>query len=324
MIIYDTKENFIEQVNQDTKELENYKNSYNRKIELYTIYLNSVDFLADKCGEDENGIINYKDKITKKLDVFRTQILEVDEALKNLKEFLVVNENSEKHYRVNNEITQYNIKYMKIKDNFINNSIYEESIMLDYIKNQTNVVQHNYNEAIKTYNICEDETIVNNDTLLISETQNKVILPYTSKEINDILNDEKNNYQSVNEVIENIFTRPFSDYKVQFISRYSETMKLAKDKEKCGLTEAINLSIEMMKKKYLHPAIITACRNLDELDVYLDCLDKNELDDFKIFKIKYELHPVVVKTKDDIHAKTSFWTKLWKLLKKDSSKEVQS
>ena len=53
-----------------------------------------------------------------------------------------------------------------------------------------------------------------------------------------------------------------------------------------------------MKKRFLHPAIISACRNLNELDVYIDCLDKNELDDFKIFKIKYELYPMVVKQKN--------------------------
>ena len=57
------------------------------------------------------------------------------------------------------------------------------------------------------------------------------------------------------------------------------------------------MSIEMFGKKYLHPAIIAACRTLDELDVYLDCLDKNEVDDFKIFKIKYEVYPVKVKEK---------------------------
>ena len=50
-----------------------------------------------------------------------------------------------------------------------------------------------------------------------------------------------------------------------------------------------------MKKRFLHPAIISACRSLDELDVYLDCLEKNEVDDFKIFKIEYELHPILVK-----------------------------
>ena len=52
----------------------------------------------------------------------------------------------------------------------------------------------------------------------------------------------------------------------------------------------------MMRKNLLHPAIISACRTLNELDVYLDCLDKNELEDFKIFNVKYELYPMVVKS----------------------------
>ena len=76
----------------------------------------------------------------------------------------------------------------------------------------------------------------------------------------------------------------------------------------CNLTEAIALSIELMGKRYLYPAIISACRNLDELDVYLDCLEKNELDDFKIFKIKYELHPLVIKQENDLFIKTNYWT----------------
>jgi hypothetical protein len=45
----------------------------------------------------------------------------------------------------------------------------------------------------------------------------------------------------------------------------------------------------------LHPAIITACKSIDELDIYLSCLEDNQLDDFKIFDIKYEILPKVVK-----------------------------
>ena len=51
----------------------------------------------------------------------------------------------------------------------------------------------------------------------------------------------------------------------------------------------------MMKIRFLHPAIISACRSINELDVYLDCLEKNELEDFKIFNIKYELYPILAK-----------------------------
>ena len=73
-------------------------------------------------------------------------------------------------------------------------------------------------------------------------------------------------------------------------------MKLARDRENYSFIDAVAIATEMMKKRFLHPAIISACRNLNELDVYLDCLDKNELEDFKIFNVKYELYPMVVKS----------------------------
>ena len=111
---------------------------------------------------------------------------------------------------------------------------------------------------------------------MISERLNKVILPYTTKEIKEILKND-NNYKTSKQVIKKLYTRSFSDFKFQFLSRYKETMKLAREREKFILTDSIALALEMMGKRFLHPAIISACRTLNELDVYLDCLDKNEL-----------------------------------------------
>ena len=42
----------------------------------------------------------------------------------------------------------------------------------------------------------------------------------------------------------------------------------------------------------LHPAIITACNSLNELDIYLACLEDDTLEDFKFFSIKYEIAPI--------------------------------
>ena len=44
----------------------------------------------------------------------------------------------------------------------------------------------------------------------------------------------------------------------------------------------------------MYPAIITACKSLNELDIYLDCLQENELSDFDCFEIKFELAPKVI------------------------------
>lgn len=53
-----------------------------------------------------------------------------------------------------------------------------------------------------------------------------------------------------------------------------------------------------MFKSNLHPAIIAACRNLEELDFYLDCLEGNNLKDFNAFEIRFEYAPTV-KNNDD-------------------------
>ena len=151
-----------------------------------------------------------------------------------------------------------------------------------------------YNNKIEE-NKTNDIQLKNNNTLLISEKSGKVVLPYRAEDVLSILKNENNIYNTTDDVIKDKFTRDFSDYRIQFASRYIETMKLAREREKYNFIDSIVISIEMMKKRFLHPAIISACRSLNELDVYLDCLDKNELEDFKIFKIKYELYPVAIK-----------------------------
>ena len=62
-------------------------------------------------------------------------------------------------------------------------------------------------------------------------------------------------------------------------------------KENQPISKALDLGLELMFKHELNPIIISACRNLDELDIYLDCLDKNELFDFNCFNIKFEVTP---------------------------------
>ena len=144
------------------------------------------------------------------------------------------------------------------------------------------------------------QKIKSNSNLIISEILGKVILPYRGEEIQEILNNPNNEYTDAYQVIEEKFTRPLSDYKFQSAARYTETAKLAKNIEHFSALDTVAIATEVMTKRYLHPAIITACRSLDELDVYLDCLEKGEVDEFEIFNIKYELYPTVVKNKFEL------------------------
>ena len=64
-----------------------------------------------------------------------------------------------------------------------------------------------------------------------------------------------------------------------------------KNKEKKSKKQAVLLGLELMFEFNLHPAIITACQNLEQLDIYLDCLEDNELEKFSCFKVIYKVLP---------------------------------
>lgn len=145
------------------------------------------------------------------------------------------------------------------------------------------------NEA-QNNTLLNDDEITDNDTLIISDSSQKVILPYTIEDLEKKLKKNKK-YKSLLDVIVNEYTLPLETFKNPVKSRFKEAFQLIKKKEHGSLTEAIGLGFELMFQSDLNPAVIAACRDLDELDIYLDCLDDNELDKFSCFKIEYNVKP---------------------------------
>lgn len=135
-----------------------------------------------------------------------------------------------------------------------------------------------------------DEGPKDNDTLLISETQSKVVLPYKISDIEKFL-DKNKKYKTIQEVIDGEYTFPIDKYKNSSKSRFKEAYNLMRKKEKASVFDSLSLATEVIFNSSLNPAVITACNNLDQLDVYLDCLSSNELDKFNYFKVKYEIMP---------------------------------
>ena len=345
MLFYNDKKN-KEEILQESKELEDYRNSYSKKIELSNLYKYNMNIF-------KNGL--NKEEIENKIRIFQEQINIINYNLELVQEWTKEAEKNE-YIKIDKDILyNYTQDYKQIKKNYISNSIYEEKITADYIdglmnelaitnkkkkerntfkidideiikdintnivkinstdeKNLLDIGENNTNnsnsnvDSVKTSDTTEeDNKLKNNDTLLISENIGKVILPYTVEEVLEIFDNDKDKYSSPEDVIENVFTRDLSDYKVQFISRYKETMKLAREKENYNFFDSLTLATEMMKIRFLHPAIISACKSITELDVYLDCLEKNELEDFRIFNIKYELYPVLSNNKDNVYKNTN-------------------
>ena len=138
------------------------------------------------------------------------------------------------------------------------------------------------------------------NTLVISETSKKVILPYDLSILKKKLENSNNNYSSIDEIIKKEYTLPISKYKNPFISRFKEGYNLMRKKERSSMIEALQLGFELMFNYNLHPAIISACRNLDELDIYLDYLDSGEINKFKCFNILFKIPPTVGKAKHQL------------------------
>lgn len=147
------------------------------------------------------------------------------------------------------------------------------------------------NTASKSLNTLKE------NTLIISDKDKKVILPYKFSEVQELLDTHKEKYNSFEDIINDLYTVPLDMYKNSSLSRFKEAFNLIKNKEKGSLKDAFDLGFELFFNSNLNPAIITACRDLDELDIYLSCLDDNELDKFKCFDIVYEYLPAVIKTK---------------------------
>lgn len=136
------------------------------------------------------------------------------------------------------------------------------------------------------------------NALVISEKDGYVTFPYTISELKKILKNNPTKYNSLSDIVHALYTKPLSSYRFSALSRFKEAYKLIIDKEKGTKKQALSLATELFSNYNLHPAIISACKNLNELDVYLSCLEYSELEDFHFFKIIYEAVPVVIKKKE--------------------------
>lgn len=137
-----------------------------------------------------------------------------------------------------------------------------------------------------------------NNCLIISDEDEKVYLPYSFEEVDKRFNAYSHKYESITDLIEKEYIKPASFYKSPFKARFREAYKLMRRKQHGSIGAALALGIELAFETHLHPAIITACKNLEELDIYLDCLDDNELDKFSCFDIIYKSVPVLLSKRE--------------------------
>lgn len=178
-------------------------------------------------------------------------------------------------------------------------STYEEikkDIMLADIEVDRFVKRINSSNGKKSEEVSEeisDGNIQNNNTLIISEKDNKVFLPYTVSEIQSYMEKYPKEYKSLEYVINKEFILPLDYYtKHPSLARFREAYSLIRDREAKSVFDALKYALNIMFKYDLNPAIISACKTEEALNLYIECLENKDLSKFDLFKIEFRLNPL--------------------------------
>lgn len=309
MINYTDKENTlklieIEQISLNST-LSIQKNLNRQILTFMKNFIGNININVD--FNPDNKSFKYMNESTSALNKSNKNIFYLEKLLKKLHNLATYLKKEPTNSKIDIKIKNYNkqftaainsiYKNTSAIEEFIHNiSLIDLSELLKEVNEENKVSQEEpINEELTNIAIYSDElenSFVEN-TLVISEIQGKVILPYKIEKIREILLDKNEKYSSLQDVIDKLYTVPIKNYKVSSIARFKEAYKLVAKKEHGSKLKAFALASELFFNYNLHPAVITACSSLDELDIYLACLEDSTLEDFKFFAIKYEVAPVV-------------------------------
>ena len=264
---------------------------------------NEVTCLFDTLSKtDSVSKINSKKDYAEKINKISKKFVNNIEKLNSLKTLLIDINSDFSSLSKKDFSSDENVKILKEK---INNyfSTYEEikkDISLADIEVDTFVKEINYSDNSKSEEISSEiseeiseENIQNNNTLIISEKDNKVFLPYTVSEIQSYMEKYPKEYKSLEYVINKEFILPLDYYtKHPSLARFREAYSLIRDIEAKSVFDALKYALNVMFKYDLNPAIISACKTEEALNFYIECLENKDLSKFNLFKIEFKLNPL--------------------------------
>lgn len=307
MIIF-TKNNLPEKgqvIDYLEKEKNNIDLSLTFQQQLKSLILQHMQKFANSSDDDTSSctdiFLKYLDNLKNALSLVKENISLIKKELSNIDSIVL---------QINQEDSDFNIDNLNTSDFNTEETIFKNTIqiqeflssILDYSKLEFTTEQEvnasSNSSENKEANIKQKiEYKYQENTLIISELKSKVILPYTIYELNDILQKYPEKYNTTQDIIEQIYTLPYKIYKNPPIARFREAFKLVHDRDHKSIKSAFDLGMELLFNYNLHPAIISACKNIDELDIYLDYLENNETNKFNLFQVVFEIAPIAVKSK---------------------------
>ena len=294
MINFSDKENITELIELEkislTSTLDIQKNLNKQILMFIKKIMADVTFTTDINPNDKSFF--YLNESTNALNKSNSNITILKRLIDSLDKIDTSNKELEESVKNDNFMENINTVYSNTE--IIEKFVYEITTtdFSEILKTSTTETE---NEQSNIIDSTELSTRFIENTLVISEVQQRVILPYNINTVKDILLNDPQGYSSLQGVVNKLYTKSIDYYKFPALSRFKEAYKLVIEREKGSKAKALGLAFELFLNYNLHPAIITACKSLDELDVYLACLEDNTLEDFHFFDIKYEIPPAVPK-----------------------------
>lgn len=312
--------NELENINNLKKSTEDNKKYLMESLEIISKILNAENIIEESCMLPQllKTLNDSIDKSNKNLTILKDLENSINSILFTIS-MQTSNENINEE-DISNQLNLYNLKKMENKNEILNNTTYVDKFinsskpiintLNDEASNfKENIIREfkekrkedNENKVVNSINIdggnpkedvlYKPYKIQENNTLLISEKQEKIFLPYTLSDLSKYTVDTE---KSLEDIVRENFIISLHTFRNPTISRFKETYNLAKNKSNYSLLKSFNFAVEVMFKRNLNPAIIVACKNIEELNDYLNCLKEQKLDAFKAFKIKYEMNPMKI------------------------------
>lgn len=272
-------------------EIDNYSlyklsNEVSGIFELINTNINLLSELETKLKLLDSEIVNLLldiEKATHSEDYYKLNIQKIKSQMdnysseaENINEKLAINNDNISTFLANPNTQKYLNGFNITVINNICDNLSEDNFPKDNLAKSSNIVDNSKD----------------NNTLIISEKDSKVFLPYKVEEINDYLEQFPDQYSSFESVVAKEFILPLHYYMSHpVLARFREAYSLCRDREAKPIFESLKYGMDMMFNRRLNPAIIAACKTQDQLSNYLNCLERNDLKSFSDFEIRFEMSP---------------------------------
>ncbi len=276
------------QIIEDIKDIKLKKRIVNKKISKYARFVSKNTFEYRELKINSESVLESVNSLHSNLNELKECFSQLEKdiikylkkskdnyALPEIKEMLI--QETEKARELEKKLNDDNDKNYLIVNNYIYDTPDEKAEL---------------QEINRFYNLTL-ENLEDNPVLKICEK--RVELPYTKKEVEEFMKTYPNEYKTVQDVISKEFIISISIFKRHpILARFKESYYLCRTKEMMTITESLNYAKGIMFRKDINPYIVAAVKSKKQLEDYIECVEKNDIESYSHFKIVYSINPLAV------------------------------